>query len=451
MDDLNGLEWSASSSSNNTKAPTGTGNYYPSLRPTPPPQLSGRTTPLSNQASGAPKPSAFAAPKSVTPDSFSNLVSFGSAKQNTLSLQEQQAKLLADRRKQEEEKRRQYEAQFGNSQAWDGLGNKSTTPTPPITSRSATPATKPLPTNFARPASTATNGSKTANGGDDDLFAAFNADTKVDNSSFYPPPSIPSSRTNTPGFGGNKVGDLSQPQAWEQPSGPLGGGQFGDDDDPFGLGQMKPPKSTPAPIPSSADDDDFLGDLGKPLEEVRRPSPAMKEVAAEPEPEPESDDPWDKAVAELVDMGFSAEQSRRALTESGSGLDIQAAVGWILNDAHRQAKQKQSSRDPSRNNGPSNGDRRDVSRDGPRRENNPAWMREEGRDRSQPRREDNRSPNSDIDLSKTAAIYLRLQTLCGRHHRKRYKKQLPTFSKIRILTSQNGCVKQLRENRQSEK
>ncbi|TVY14342.1 UBA domain-containing protein 7 [Lachnellula arida] len=398
MDDLNGLEWSASSSSNTTKAPSGTGNYYPTLRPTPPPQLSGRNTPLSSLASGAPKPSAFPASKSVNQDSFSNLVSFGSSKSNTLSLQEQQAKLLADKRKQEEEKKRQYETQFGSSQAWDGLGNRSTTSTPSITSRSATPATLPLPTSFARPAPPAKNGSNTANSADDDLFAAFNADTKVDNASFYPPPSIPSSGTNTPGFAGNTV-DLSQPQAWEQPSGSLGGDTFGDDDDPFGLGQMKPPKSTPTPI-ATVDDDDFLGDLGKPVEEVRRPSPAMKKVAPDPEPLAESDDPWDKAVAELVDMGFSAEQSRRALTESGSGLDIQAAVGWILNDAHRQAKQKQTSRDPSRNNGPSNGD---VSRDRPRRDNNPAWMREEGRDRSQPRREENPSPNSEMDLSKTAA------------------------------------------------
>ncbi|TVY49345.1 UBA domain-containing protein [Lachnellula occidentalis] len=396
MDDLNGLEWSASSSSNSTKAPSGTGNYYPTLQPTPPPQLSGRTTPLPRPASGAPKSSALAAPKSVTQDSFSNLVSFGSSKTNTLSLQEQQAKLVADKRKQEEEKKRQYETQFGSSQAWDGLGNRSTASTPSITSRSATPATMPLPTNFARPAPPAKNGSNTANNADDDLFAAFNADTKVDNASFYPPPSIPSSGTNTPSFGGNTV-DLSQPQAWEQPSSSLGGDTFGDDDDPFGLGQMKSPKSTPI---ATTDDDDFLGDLGKPVEEVRRRSPATKEVATTAESQAESDDPWDKAVAELVDMGFSAEQSRGALTESGSGLDIQAAVGWILNDAHRQAKQKQVSRDPSRNNGPSNGD---VSRDRPRRDNNPAWMREEGRDRSQPRREDNSSPNSEMDLSKTAA------------------------------------------------
>ncbi|KAH6664537.1 hypothetical protein B0J14DRAFT_569816 [Halenospora varia] len=406
MDDLNGLDWSATSSATATKAPQGTGNYYPTLRPTPSPQHSGRTTPLSTQVSGKPKASAFAPPKTATPDSFSNLVSFGSSKQNTLTLQQQQEKLQAEKRKQEEEKRKQYEAQFGHTQFWDGLGNKghnaNQLATTTITPRSSTPITKPLPANFARASSPAASAASPANSGDDDLFAAFNADTKVDNSSFYPPPSHTSSRSNTPGFGGTKVGDLSQPKAWEQPSSLSAGAELGDDDDPFGLGTMKPQSSAPMPTIASADDDDFLGDLGKPVEEVRRPSPAIEVVPAEPEPESDSDDPWDKAVAELVDMGFSAEQSRRALTESGSGLDIQAAVGWILNDAHRQAKQKQS-RDSSRNNGPSNGERRESPRDGPRREQQPSWMRDEGRDGSRPRREDNRSPNSDTDLSKTAA------------------------------------------------
>jgi hypothetical protein len=405
MDDLNGLDWSASSKSNNA-APKETGNYYPTLRPTPPPQTSGRNAPLSAQGSGAPKPSPFAPPKASTPDSFANLVSFGSSKQNTLTLQEQQEKLQAERRKKEEEKRKQYETQFGSSQFWDGLGNrgKNQSATPPITLQNAAPASKPLPSNFARAASPAMNGIAATNGGDDDLFVAFNADTKVDKSSYYPPPPESTSSRNTPGFGASKVGDLRQPQAWEQPIGSLGGVDFGDDDDPFGLSQMKSSSSAPAPIPPAEDDDDFLGDLGKPVDEVRRRSPAVKEVASEPTSEPESDDPWDKAVAELVDMGFSAEQSRRALTESGSGLDIQVAVGWILNDAHRQAKQKQQGQDPSRRNGSaSTGERRQMPREGAARESSPAWMREEERDRSQSRREDNRSPGGEADLAKVAA------------------------------------------------
>ena len=407
MDDLNGLEWSATSSASTTKAPQGTGNYYPSLRPTPPPQLSGRTTPLSNQASGVSKSSAtsgFAAPaKSSTPDLFSNLVSFGSTKASTLTLQQQHEKLQAEKRKQEEDKKKQYDRQFGGAQHWESLGSGTVSPalTPTITSRSATPMSKPLSTKLSRASPPAVNAGNVVAGGDDDLFAAFNKDTEVDTSSFYPPPSLPTNGTPTSGITSNQARDLSQPQAWKQPVTGLEGKQFGDDDDPFGLGAMRPASSAPIPTISTADDNDFLGDLGKPVEEIRRRSPTVPEVRKTPEPQPESDDPWDKAVAELVDMGFSAEQSRRALTESGSGLDIQAAVSWILNDAHRQAKQKQNGRSSSQNNGSSShGDTRATSRNRSRKEQKPSWMLEE--DRSQTRRED-KSPSGEADLAKAAA------------------------------------------------
>ncbi|PQE23772.1 hypothetical protein CJF30_00008759 [Rutstroemia sp. NJR-2017a BBW] len=327
MDDLNGLDWSAAS--NNTqpsKVPPGTGNYYPALRPTPPPANSGRATPLSSQGSGAPK--AFAPAKNTASDSFSNLVSFGSAKANTLTLQQQQAKLQEEKRRKEEEQRKQYDAQFGSSQFWDGLGDKGKG----VAGLSPVPSPNPVVMGqaFASPFSSTISPPPASNGadlgGDDDLFAAFNKDTKVDNSSHYPPPSASPRHAQTSGFASaNKGPDLSSPQAWEQPaSKPV---EFGDDDDPFGLGQMKPPSSAPAPVSTLDDDDDFLGDLGKPVEEVKRAAPPIPEIRAESsDSEDNSDDPWDKAVAELVEMGFSAEQSRRALTESGSGLDIQAAA-----------------------------------------------------------------------------------------------------------------------------
>ncbi|KAH8590956.1 hypothetical protein B0O99DRAFT_551233 [Bisporella sp. PMI_857] len=401
MDDLNGLDFTSSSSTSNVKHTPGTGNYYTSLRTGPSPQTSGRNTPLSVQGSGLPKPSPFAPPKSSTPDSFANLVAFGSSKKSTLTLQEQQEKLQAEKRQKEEEKRRQYDAQFGG--AWDSLGGGKSA-TSGAAPRSSTPGSIPPPMAFPNATSLfAATPINASNDADDDLFAAFNKDTKVDNSSFFPPPASTSSRINTPGLGEKRSVDLSKPQAWDQPSTSIGGADFGDDDDPFGLGQMKP-VSTPAPIPSVNDDDDFLGDLGKPVEEVRRANPPKKDPPPPVDKPSEPDDPWDKAVAELVDMGFTAEQSRRALTESGSGLDIQAAVGWLLNDAHRKAKQKQDSRDSSRSNGPSNGSKRDLSRDTSRRENNAAWMRDDGRDRSQPRRDDSRSPaNGEGDLSKAAA------------------------------------------------
>lgn len=409
MDDLSGLDWS-SSSSNTTinKAPAATGNYYPSLRPTPPPQLSGRNTPLSSQGSGAPKVSPFAPPKTSTPDSFSNLVSFGSSKKNTLTLQEQQAKLQAERQRQEAEKRRQYDAQFGASQAWEGLGSKGQLATPPIGSRSTTPAIPP-PSAFGSIASPVSNASATPSADvDDDLFAAFSADAPVDKSSYYPPPpSAPASGRNTPGFVAQKPVDLSKPQAWEAAG--SSGANFGDDDDPFGLGQVSAQSAARILMANTTDDDDddFLGDLGRPVEEVRRKqSPPKTEVPPELDSEPEPDDPWDKAVAELVDMGFSGQQSRRALTESGAGLDIQAAVGWILNDAHKQAKQKAQSKAPSRSNGSASQEEgRETSRNTTRRENNLAWMRDDRGERAppQPRREDDRSPNGEVDFSKAAA------------------------------------------------
>ena len=433
MDDLSGLEWSASSKPA-TKAPTGTGNYYPSLRPTPPPTQT-RSSPLSSHVSTTSKPSALAPPKSSTPDSFSNLVSFGSSKTQTLTLQEQQEKLQADKQRKEEEKRKQYETQFGSSQLWDGLGSRgqSQASTPAITSRVGTPAAQPLPSNFARPTSPPTN-SNGADNGDSDLFAAFNADTKVDKSSHYPPPSTTSSSSNTTSFGTNKGLDLSKPQAWEEKSGSLAG--FEDDDDPFGLNDMKPRRSAPAPI-QTADEDDFLGDLGKPVEEVRRHAPSTKTPSPVHEARSDSEDPWNKAVAELVDMGFSAEQAQQALTESGSGLDIQAAVGWILNDAHRQAKAKQQSRNPSRNNTPSNGERRTSSREAQNRENNPARMRDEGRDRSQARRPKSHSPaNGEVDLSKPqpqlVAIFSKRPIHSGKRPKRRCKKLLLNFSKRQI-------------------
>lgn len=404
MDDLNGLDWSATSNINPNKVSPGTGNYYPTLHPTPSPAISGRNTPLSTQASGTSKP--FAPPKTKAQDSFSNLVSFGSSKTNTLTLQQQQAKLQEEKSRKEEELKKQFDAQFGNAQFWDGLGNSGKgaiglSPVPsPIPSIMSQPSTSP----FASTPSPLPNGNGIGSSEDDDLFAAFNKDTKVDNSSHYPPPSASSTRAHTPGFGTASIPDLSSPQAWNRPTSGLG--DFGDDDDPFGLGQMKPSTSAPVPTSNTTDDDDFLGDLGKPVEEVKKSTPAMPEIGAESSSnEEEYNDPWDKAVAELVDMGFTAEQSRRALTENGSGLDIQAAVGWILNDAHAQAKAKTQSKEPSHRNGStSHGERRHVSTDGRKVNPTPAWMRDEGRSHSQkPRREDDRSPNNENDFSKTAA------------------------------------------------
>ncbi|KAK0635355.1 hypothetical protein B0T17DRAFT_485028 [Bombardia bombarda] len=394
MDDLSGLSWSApdpskpaqsqsQSTSTSPFANPTNASFYPALRPTPPPQVSGRNTPLSNQGSGIAGPkSPFSKPAQ---DSFSNLVSFGSGKSNAnLSLREQQDRLEAEKRKKEEERRKEAQAQYG---FLDSLGQGQS-------SRTASPAI-PL-------AVTRASGAQTGKAPDldDDLFAAFNSKTKVDNASHFPPPPVSktSSPANAPGL------NLRSPDAWNTPLVSGSGGLDDDDDDPFGLNELKTKtQAPPAPAPA-ADEDDFLGDLGKPVDQVRRqpsPKPDFKREPArgkpiedlssdsEPEQAPASDDPFDRAVAQLVDYGFSPESSRRALTESGAGLNVQAAVNWLLDDAHKQAKEKAKAKARNGSSEQTGGsDERASSQ--PRRENT--------------RTRDNRSPASEEpDFTKTAA------------------------------------------------
>ncbi|EFQ34212.1 UBA/TS-N domain-containing protein [Colletotrichum graminicola] len=385
MDDLSGLNWSSSANQPNNKPPPmnpSGANYFGSVRPTnstPSPFPSGRNTPLSAQGSGH----LAANPPAAKPaaDSFSNLLSFGAgaaAKPTSkLTLLEQQQRLEAEKKKKEEEKRKQAQAQFGGG-FLDTLGSGSV-------SRTASPGVLSPGSSTGKKASD-----------DDDLFAAFNSDTKVDNASFYPPPPqkspVPAS---TPGL------DLSNPSAWSQQPGPANSGGFGDDDDPFGLNQLKPKTASPAPPPPTNDDDDFLGDLARPVEEVRRKQPTPVQPLQRPEPgkpieasdsssEDEGPAPrgemaeFDRAVAQLVDYGFTPENARRGLTESGAGLNVQAAANWLLDDAHRQAKAKAQGKNPATA----------TQRRG----------REDGSSYDSQRRADTRSPASgDPDLSKTAA------------------------------------------------
>lgn len=347
MDDLSGIDWSAKPKANQAAL---SNPSYPSLLPSPSPfgTGSGRSTPASNASS-----SQFAKPPAskAAQDSFSNLVNFASAKPaQTLTLAERQAQLEAEKKKKEEDKKKLYEAQFGSSKQWDSFGAGSSTGT-------SSPAIRPPPS---------------AKQDEDDLFAAFNKDTKVDKSSHYPPPeSKPSTPSNA-----NPL-DLTNPTAWGGASAAMSKA-FDEDDDPFGLSEMKP---TAAPAPSkvaAADDDDFLGDLAKPVEEVRRNRPVAN---ATPEPgkpiedgdstsEDElpaaanrrtqqkvppkgSSDPFDRTVAQLVDYGFSPEDARRGVLESGAGTNVQAVANWLLDDAHRKAKEKAQGRSGT----PASGDR----------------------------------------------------------------------------------------------
>jgi len=403
MDDLSGLSWS--NPSNGTSTPTSTpaattnSSFYAPLRPTPSPLASGRNTPLLTQPSAS--ANAFKAPPAKPAhDSFSNLVNFGAAKSTAnLSLKERQELLEAERRKREDEKRKQAQAQFGDGRFFDSLGGI----------QSGTPRTSSPTLASAASRAIGTQNEKPIDS-DDDLFAAFNANTKVDSSSHFPPPQASSTLSLAPAL------DLSNAKAWGT-SMTSGGGLIDDDDDPFGLNQIKPKLSAPPVFPAD-EDDDFLGDLAKPVDQVRKPQPkpqpqappfsrtpqpgkAIEDSSSDSEPEsaPTSKDPFDKAVAQLVDYGFTPENARRGLTESGAGLNVQAAVNWLLDDAHRQTKEKAKG---GKQNGRGYLGNSEVRASSQPRGSTPSWMREGEGSWSQSR-DDRNLASSEADFTKAAA------------------------------------------------
>lgn len=388
MDDLSGLDWSSSNSSQN-----------PPLRPTPSPSASGRSTPLNLQQSGSAGRVVKVGSKPSTPanDSFASLLGGGAGKNTTnVSLQERQRQLQDEKARQLAEQRKKFDAHFGGSNAsfWDNQGQNGSR------GSSATPSPAPgrgLTAVTAAKSSLQYNGK--AQDGEDDILAAFNAAAPVDNSSHFPPPqhfdsgrSTPAQPTVTP----NQADIASNNDAF----------QFNDDDDPFGLSEVKQ-KATSAPPPAATanDDDDILGMLGKPVSELPRPKPKeeppLPPRRAQEEGEDEPADPKDKAVAELVDMGFPADKAAMALARTDNGMNVQAAVGILLNEAHEESRQKARGQTP--------GSERADSRDGERRrrpaearsdDSIPAWARQE---RGGSRQRDNQSPAQEKDLAQTAS------------------------------------------------
>ncbi len=289
MDDIAGLKWT-STPADGQKHPTSTYTAFSTLKPTPP--ASGRATPL-NGSSGHP-PS-----KSTTPvnDSFANLISFAAGPNKNLSLLEQQKRQAEARQRQQQIESQKQKEQYtgGDDQFWNNLGSGGRTPVADASKDATTNLTKNAP-----------------NDDEDDLFAVFNKPATSQSDSNTAP-----LQPNTPSY---------------------------EDDDPFGLSESKPRSRDTGAIASTLeDDDDVLGLLGKPASarpKAELPPPEQEKHVAELHPQ-------DKAIAELVEMGFPAIKARLALEATESGTDVQAAVGLLLNQAHAEARKQTQARDPS--------------------------------------------------------------------------------------------------------
>ncbi|KAI9664257.1 MAG: hypothetical protein M1831_002436 [Alyxoria varia] len=315
MNDLAGLNWSSGPS----KADPGPPN--PPIRATP-----------------SPTPSTAAKGKD---DTFANLLGPKQTKSQQVSLQERQRQLVADRSKQSlGQKQNGY-----NSQDWDILESGRGTPVSADSNR-ATPLRN-----------------------DDDILAAFNASAPVDSSSHFPPPksSQAPSGTSTPG--------VSQ--------GPATNGNvlsIEDDDDPFGLGQQIPRRSIQQ-HPPAPEDDDILGDLAKPVSETaaKRAQEGRSQAKNHSTQAASFDDPRDKAIAELLDMGFEVERAQDALAQTSNGSDIQAAISILLNQAHEDSHGKSKPR-PRTQRAASSSDKRNRRGTGSAAEDAvPPWMKKSQR------------------------------------------------------------------------
>ncbi|KAK5113450.1 hypothetical protein LTR85_010878 [Meristemomyces frigidus] len=360
MDDLLDLDWKAPSKPTNTTAPLNPSTFastYSSFRATPQLPQSGTVSPLpgsrpSSTVNGAPKPAN---------DAFGNILSLKSQKAgNTLSIQERQRQLQEEKRKQAQQ----------HAQLWDTLGSGRATPEV----RGPSPVAPVVKDD------------------EDDILAAFNKDVKVDKSSWYPPPaSTAASGRNTPANtqGGQGAG--------------VGTGGFDEDDDPFGLGAASKQGNGHAVAPVTqhvGDEDDILGDLGRPVTEraaQKAPSRAAEEAEAVFEQMQASAangkaerEPEDQSLAELVDMGFPADTAKIALAENGG--DVQGAVGWLLQQAHEESKQKARREAQTRRRSPVAGSKSPPRRQQSGQESMPTWMRQEARSDSATRRQDSRSP-----------------------------------------------------------
>uniref|UniRef100_A0A060T2C2 ARAD1C24156p n=1 Tax=Blastobotrys adeninivorans TaxID=409370 RepID=A0A060T2C2_BLAAD len=123
------------------------------------------------------------------------------------------------------------------------------------------------------------------------------------------------------------------------------GGQDDNIDELFDVFNRPPPAPTRAPPPSQQSP--AIPSSSSRTSASAQQSPRSNSPSQSPESPPSSpkaskssrgDDPRDGKIAELVEMGFSVEQSKRALANTDTGLDVRQAIDFLMREAHEKSR-----------------------------------------------------------------------------------------------------------------
>lgn len=436
MEDLTGLDWTVSHLTPKVQKPPPMNpiSYYSSLRPTPP--LSGRSTPSAAETSGyafkpPPKPASRSNSSTPANDSFANLVTFntpqssanGSSLKN-VSLHDQQKKILEKREREQTLRNKQLAPVFGHLDGdfLESLGSGRRTPnritTPPTYTGTDEYGGQKLSSAINKPfisigKASRHPDSKAYKNSEVDLLSVFDSPSPAQKLNRLSTDKLSSSNGYGIDINGGFPGDLASSEPLHKSDGASRGPTLALDDDPFGLGTTETKTADRTEIAAqSIDDDDILGLLGRPVSDF----PAIQEdkKCSEEPINVDMSDQMDHAMAELIDMGFGPEKSKEALESTESGTNVQAAIGWLLSQAHEDAVRKsksyrkQETKDFELEAGQP---RMAPRRTNPRRSQSsgsdtvkPAWLQKQKQQNADQRRQESRSPvNGEKDPGKYAA------------------------------------------------
>ena len=348
MDDLAGIDFNTSSKQPEVTRKANPSHTYASLQPAISPATSGRSTPLlaTKQHESTPSLRTRPAAKTTHADSFSGLVALNAAKkQDTLSLQERQSKLLEEKIRQRLEQQSAFDSHFGSSASFNigqqeqkGSGilqNKSQI----ANTHSTAPTNTTSSNNRVREDGTLAQGRQLSQKDDDDILSAFNAATPVDQSSYLP---APEPKTHETPLGREKEDNEQNASDRKEKDQHLNMEVV--DDDPFDLHTLTAAKDRKTGTTNNGDKfDDILGALGEPVaKSATNQTQALKKHRNADDSKATSSKGTlqDKAISELVEMGFSIDQAKDALRQTDDGNNVECAVHYLLTKAHQESRHK---------------------------------------------------------------------------------------------------------------